>query len=536
MVVPGILACASVLLRHMFKKRRNIVFVDESLRAVFIGGQILRHAVARRSVATVREVLARGTDANSADEGAETALHVASRQGNCAMIAELLIAGAKVNAKSKIGETPLLYATACNHPDVVDLLLCSGADPEAGLPLLVAAGQGNEKTCRALLEAGASVDARDRAGSTVLHHAVAGKSLPIVQLLLDRGADPNARSSNGNTPILQAVDNGCLPIVGLLVQHSGSHKPATEHAQTTLADASTNKATREKAGRTLLHQASKSLPLVQLLLDCGSDPNARSRDGSTLMLQTVTKDSLPITGLLDQPSGVNKPTTELGQTTGVDATTKEATTEEYVETASTKKEEPPTWIDETTSITTSIEQAKIASTKGAQPTGILDAFFLDESLLEGARSGNLAMVKLCMARGVVLDTGDQHGWTALHIAATKGHMEIVQLLVAGGAGLNSRDIEGYTPLHCAAEAGHTEIVRFLVEKGANLSSITNKGMAPRHVAAVMEYGSVLTLLLRKETSLCISDWSGTRKSIQKHDLALFMMESTYQVSERAAMT
>ena len=51
---------------------------------------------------------------------------------------------------------------------------------------------------RALLDAGADVNARDRSGTAPMHKAY---TLEILKVLLDAGADVNARNESGSTPL-----------------------------------------------------------------------------------------------------------------------------------------------------------------------------------------------------------------------------------------------------------------------------------------------------------------------------------------------
>ena len=83
--------------------------------------------------------------------------------------------------------------------------LLLGSKPGHATGLHDAAGQGNLNAVRALLEAGADLNARDRFGRTPLHEAAAAGFVAAVELLLANGADPNAKDHSGLTPIHEAV-------------------------------------------------------------------------------------------------------------------------------------------------------------------------------------------------------------------------------------------------------------------------------------------------------------------------------------------
>jgi Flp pilus assembly protein TadD len=67
---------------------------------------------------------------------------------------------------------------------------------------MVATSGGNINAVRALLAAGAEIDAQSKKGETALMVAVANNNIELVQLLLDRGADRDKKTTTG----LRAVD------------------------------------------------------------------------------------------------------------------------------------------------------------------------------------------------------------------------------------------------------------------------------------------------------------------------------------------
>lgn len=60
-------------------------------------------------------------------------------------------------------------------------------------------------------------------------------------------------------------------------------------------------------------------------------------------------------------------------------------------------------------------------------------------------------------------TEDEHGKTALGLAASHGHQAIVKLLLKSGTvDSNSKDRDGRTPLWLASRNGHTAVVELLL--------------------------------------------------------------------------
>lgn len=135
-------------------------------------------------------------------------------------LAELLKARPELaTAYSVDGFTPLGLACFFGHPANVSLLLAHNADVHAPtrnamkvLPLHSAMSHDDPVVStmivRALLSAGADVNARQQGGYTALHQAADRGNLMLVDLLLEAGAEPSIRADNGRTPADAALAKG----------------------------------------------------------------------------------------------------------------------------------------------------------------------------------------------------------------------------------------------------------------------------------------------------------------------------------------
>ena len=89
---------------------------------------------------------------------------------------------------------------------------CGPDQPEGGWPPLVYQCRGdrggNPERVKALLAAGADVDARNHKGQSALHSAAKAGFAPIVALLLDAGAVVDGRDAQGETPLATALRSG----------------------------------------------------------------------------------------------------------------------------------------------------------------------------------------------------------------------------------------------------------------------------------------------------------------------------------------
>ena len=71
-------------------------------------------------------------------------------------------------------------------------------------PLHMAARRGNAETAAALLDAGAAIEARDSMGDTPLRRAVNCNQTSVARLLVERGADVRSVGSKRLTPATAA--------------------------------------------------------------------------------------------------------------------------------------------------------------------------------------------------------------------------------------------------------------------------------------------------------------------------------------------
>ena len=99
----------------------------------------------------------------------------------------------------------------------------------------MAAGFGTPGAVRALLSAGADVNAlsRNPQKNQPLHAAVAlGKNPDIVNLLLASGAQVNAPQAGGFTALFSAAAADCRPLADLLVAHGADPAHKSDEGKT----------------------------------------------------------------------------------------------------------------------------------------------------------------------------------------------------------------------------------------------------------------------------------------------------------------
>lgn len=225
---------------------------------------------------------------------------------------------------------------------------------------------------------------------TPLHVAATNKDLEMMRILIDAGADVNARAGE---------------LSGVLPLQNAMALTAAEQSKTTKTEE-------------LSRAEKRRLDAVKLLLDKGADPKRTSRLGGSTLVTAVASRSLPMVNLLLSrgvpPNGegvLDQPLAELAR--------------------------------ENDEKSAAIAQALIS--KGAKLEAPLPPN-METPLSRAAVLGNLHVAKVLVSRGAKVNATDKFGSTPLHAAAAAGRLEMVKFLLENGAGKKLENLAGETPL------------------------------------------------------------------------------------------
>ncbi|HEV8394046.1 MAG TPA: ankyrin repeat domain-containing protein [Vicinamibacterales bacterium] len=418
------------------------------------GATALHWAVRADDLATVDALIRAGARVGVANALGVQPVYVAAQNGNAAMLKRLLDAKADVNATDAAGDTLLMAAVRAESPDAVRLLLERGAkvnvaDPDvAQTALSWAARLNHTEIIRALLSAGATVDAATRVGPKAAarppgagggSHGVGivrsgvpaqGEQLPApggmtpllfaardglldaAKILVEAGADVNKPDPNGITPLLMAITNGQLPVAQFLVDRGVDLKATDWYGRTPLwaAVEVRNLDLRSAATENGVDREA-ALRLITALLDKGVDVNARVKE-----FPPARRYMLPLGSL------------EWVDITGQTAFTRAAQSAD-------------------------LEAMRLLLAKGADPK---IATFNGTNALMMAAGVNWVIgqtygnrwreaVQLCLDLGFDVNAVNQMGLAAVHGAANRGSDDVIELLAKQGARLDVPDKEGRTP-------------------------------------------------------------------------------------------
>lgn len=306
------------------------------------------------------------------------------------------------------------------------VLAVVGLGAAADTRLIDAARRADTTAVRALLKAGADVNAPQDDGARALHWAAHWDDVEMAELLLDARASVNAANELGATPLWLACLNGSPAMVDKLLKAGADPNIALLSGETPLMTAA-------RTG---------SAEVVKLLAARGADLNAReSTQGQTALMWAASERHPQVVRVLVE--------------VGADVNARSQVRRRRVNT----------------------------ETGGFNPTATMD---IDKggytALLFAAQQGMLESVDLLLAAGAGVDDEAPDGTSPLVVAAHSGHGAAGVLLLEKGANPNAAGA-GYSALHAAILRGQVELASALLAHGANPNAPLMKPTPVRRASA-----------------------------------------------------
>lgn len=391
------------------------------------GESALRVAIEKDRFDIVRLLLDNGASVN-VDNNINTAATLfwsAAMVGNRDIVKLLLAKGEDINVRTGGGLSAIELGIDSERPDVIKLLMESGANPNAkrsydGQTTLMHAMHPLSKSLRvnpsvvsALADYHADVNAIDRMGVSVLEYAVLAGDPDVVRLLIERGASPNSSAHYGPI-ILLAASIGSIDIVKYLLD-----KGADVNA----------KSTSYNAGDTALMASAYGghYEVMKLLVNKGADVHSKDQRGHNILKQAAF--------------GANS---EIVKTfLGMGLNVNEKGVDNY--------------------------NVLMAAARGGNPDVV--KLFISKGLDVNAKGegGTTALIEAAQVNDFIdADAEDQADKESkpTEPGAKKDHIETVRILLAAGADRNAKDWNSQTALDHAKSLvleshGHDEIVKLL---------------------------------------------------------------------------
>eukprot|EP00741_Cyanophora_paradoxa_P019947 tig00021179_g19252.t1 len=455
----------------------------------------------------VAMLIERGADPRAARKNGTTVLMQGSVSGSGAIVRALVEAGAELGALDKDGWDAAFYA--CQPRETAEAL-------EAILDIRAQRGE----------DAGLGITAKD--GRTALMVACQRGNLPAVKLLVGRGADPNAVDHDGWSCLWYAAANDRLEVAAWLLGTEEGGPGVDPNAAS-------------PRGTRALHLAAKEghLRIVDLLIRCGADVDARDTEGVSAVQLAMVMSRVPVVRRLREAGarGANPAGAAVAAAAAWASVRRERAAPSPQQAAARASPPPAPAAPQETSSSSSppapssssplhpdlrpgrarpllrILRPRRAAAGGSrrrrrpaeapraaapqpppppppprepEPEPERD----DQAMLAMVRAAGQGLSTLMMAAGMgeasvvaaLLRQGadpnarDSERCTALIHAAREGHIEAVRALCDGGADLDAADDEGFAPLHHAAFRGRLEVARLLVARGANPHARTKTGL------------------------------------------------------------
>jgi ankyrin repeat protein len=354
----------------------------------------------------IKLLLDAGADPESPNADGQTALLLVARTGNVDAAKLLVDHGAKVDAKEKWGgQTPLMWASARRHPQMMQFLISKGADVNA---------RSIDRDYQRHVTAEGRPKSLDSGGFTPLHYAARENCMACVKVLVDSKADINLQDPDGVSPLLVSILNANWDLAKQLIESGVDVNQWDMYGEAPLFTA-VGERTKLNGGHGSIDPLNETtgLTIVRMLLDRGANPNMQ---------------------LFFRPANVRGSTNTRGSTPLIRAATN-----------------------------ADLEVVKLLLQKGADAKLIMaDRQTSIMAVLAGRANEKQALELIGLLHDAGADVNvialinhreESRGGTALHYAVRKRYKDVIKKLAEYGVDMNAKDQDGLTALDYTQSRG-----------------------------------------------------------------------------------
>ncbi len=440
------------------------------------GLSVIMYAAGKGHTDIVRLLLKAGANIEAKEKNGVTPLMLAANLGHTEAVKALIQAGANANEKSKDGLTALAYAKGSNSKnkeEIINLLapltmnpvqlfvkgienkdvklvekaIANGLDVKGALnqegwtALMIAANRGHIEAIKALIQAGANIEAKDKAGWTPLMYAASEGRTEAIKVLVQAGAKLETKDKDGLTPLMIAAVNK-FEAVKALIQAGAKFDAKDNLGWTPLMFSARENHTES----------------IKALIQAGAKLEATNKGGLTPLMIAAANDKFEAVKVLcEAGADVNK------------------MTKDYKSAYSFAKDKK-------------VLGYLYSKSKPCTP------------LVEAVLVGDINSVRNLINSGVNVNASTEKQSPALVYAARYAYPEITKILLSAGAKVNTMDSYGSTPIHEVVTTNkrynfpeHIEIAKILIKAGANVNL---KGKKRRPILIEADNPELLQLLIK----------------------------------------
>ena len=316
-----------------------------------------------------------------------------------------------------------------------------------------------------LLDAGATVDIRNKYDITPLHEAVIKGDSLAVKMLLEYGADVSLRDCNGLNALQLASKRKSDNVLAVLLDH-GAEVDACD-------------LTAREVFTPLTYAIMSNTPtMIRKLLEKGANVNFQARAHGDPVLcplhQAVKRNMRSAVEIILE----FKPDLEMQDSL---------------------KRSPLT---SACYNSTGVEMVKLLLAAGADPGTKLHHG--TPLVIEIIKANRFTLAQLLIDSGARLDWRGTRRETLIHSLASQDRFEAIEFVLKNDFDINAQDSSGRTPLMVAAQNDYISTIRVLLEHGASIDMQDRSRCTALHWAVTTGLSESVTLLLehRADPMIC----------------------------------